>query len=119
MTFTGGETEEEQKSNEKEVTAIFDSAPVVVKERFRTHRTGLTPMEPRGVLCDWNESDGLTAYITTQRPHIDRLALSDILEISAEKVRVIAPRDQGGGFGVKAPFYRENIIIAHAAKSLG
>ena len=61
----------------------------------------------------------MTAYITTQRPHIDRLALSDILEISAEKVRVIAPRDQGGGFGVKAPFYRENIIIAYAAKSLG
>ena len=58
MTFTGGETEEEQKLNEKEVAAIFDSAPVVVKERFRTHRTGLTPMEPRGVLCDWNESDG-------------------------------------------------------------
>jgi carbon-monoxide dehydrogenase large subunit len=119
MTFTGGENEESQNSNEAEVNAIFDSAPVVVKERFKTHRTGLTPMEPRGVLCDWNESDGLTAYITTQRPHIDRLALSDILEISAEKVRVIAPRDQGGGFGVKAPFYRENIIIAYAAKSLG
>ena len=52
MTFTGGENEESQNSNEAEVNAIFDSAPVVVKERFKTHRTGLTPMEPRGVLCD-------------------------------------------------------------------
>ena len=119
MTFTGGETEDEQKKNDIEVEAIFQNADVVVKKRFRVHRTGITPMEPRGVLCDWDETDGLTAYITTQRPHIDRLALTDILDIPAEKVRVIAPRDQGGGFGVKAPFYRENVIIAHAARELG
>ena len=118
MTLTGGETEEAQRQNAAEVEAIFQSADVVVKERFRVHRTGVTPMEPRGVLCDWNDGDGLTAWITTQRPHIDRLALIDILDIPGEKVRVIAPRDQGGGFGVKAPFYRENIMIAHAARSL-
>lgn len=119
MTFTGGETEDAQNQNDLEVERIFKTADVVVKARFRVHRTGVTPMEPRGVLCEWSESDGLTAYITTQRPHIDRLALTDILDIPAEKVRVIAPRDQGGGFGIKAPFYRENVIIAHAARDLG
>jgi len=118
MTFTGGETPEEQDANAAAVEAIFQKADVVVKERFRVHRTGLTPMEPRGVLCDWSDADGLTAWITTQRPHIDRLALVDILSIPAERVRVIAPRDQGGGFGVKAPFYRENIVIAHMARKL-
>lgn len=119
MTFTGGETPEEQAANDAEVEKIFASADVVVSERFRVHRTGVTPMEPRGVLCEWNDSDGLTAYITTQRPHIDRLAIVDVLDLPAEKVRVIAPRDMGGGFGIKAPFYRENIVIAHAAKDLG
>lgn len=118
MTFTGGDTPEEQQKNKEEVDKIFESADVVVSDKFVTHRTGLTPMEPRGVLCDWSDSDGLTAWITTQRPHIDRLALVDILEIPAQKVRVIAPRDQGGGFGVKAPFYRENVIIAHMARKL-
>ena len=118
MTFCGGDTEEGQQRNAEEVEKIFANAHVTINQRFRVHRTGITPMEPRGVLCDWNDSDGLTAYITTQRPHIDRLALIDILDISAEKVRVIAPRDQGGGFGVKAPFYRENVIIAHAAREL-
>ncbi|MBT6192568.1 MAG: xanthine dehydrogenase family protein molybdopterin-binding subunit [Proteobacteria bacterium] len=118
MTFTGGDTEASQAKNAAEVEKIFQNAPIVVKDRFKTHRTGVTPMEPRAILCDWDDSDGLLAYITTQRPHIDRLALSDILDISAEKVQVIAPRDQGGGFGVKAPFYRENIIIAHAARDL-
>ena len=118
MTFTGGDTEASQAENAAEVEKIFQNAPIVVKDRFKTHRTGVTPMEPRAILCDWDDSDGLLAYITTQRPHIDRLAVSDILDISAEKVQVIAPRDQGGGFGVKAPFYRENIIIAHAARDL-
>lgn len=119
MTFTGGATPEEQARNEAEVEQIFRTAEVVVSNRFRVHRTGITPMEPRGVLCDWMMSDGLTAWITTQRPHIDRLALIDILEIPGEKVRVIAPRDQGGGFGVKAPFFRENVVIAYAARKLG
>lgn len=118
MTLTGGETPEEQSANAAAVEEIFQRADVVVAERFRCHRTGITPMEPRGVLCDWNDSDGLTAWITTQRPHIDRLALSDLLEIPAEQVRVVAPRDQGGGFGVKAPFYRENLAIAYAARAL-
>ncbi|MFT4560902.1 MAG: carbon-monoxide dehydrogenase large subunit [Gammaproteobacteria bacterium] len=119
MTFTGGETQAEQDANDLAVEEIFRTADVTIKERFRVHRTGLTPMEPRGVLCDWSDSDGLTAWITTQRPHIDRLALVDLLDIPAEKVRVIAPRDQGGGFGVKAPFFRENVIIAHMARKLG
>lgn len=119
MTFTGGATAEEQAANDAEVQRIFETADVVVSNRFRVHRTGITPMEPRGVLCDWSLADGLTAWITTQRPHIDRLALIDILEIPGERVRVIAPRDQGGGFGVKAPFFRENVVIAYAARKLG
>jgi len=119
MTFTGGQTPDEQAENDKEVQKVFDEADVVVKQRFRCHRCGVTPMETRGAVCTWDAADGLVAHITTQRPHIDRLALSDILEIPAEKVRVVAPRDQGGGFGVKAPFYREPIIVAYLAKELG
>ena len=33
-------------------------------------------------------------------------------------MRVIAPRDQGGGFGVKAPFYREHVVVCHLARKL-
>ncbi len=119
MTFTGGATDEDRAKNAAEVERIFQSADVVVKERFRVHRTGTTPMETRGVLADWSASDGLTVYNTTQRPHIDRLAFADILDIPAEKVRVIAPRDMGGGFGLKAPFYRESVVVAYACRKLG
>ncbi len=119
MGFTGGDTEESQKQNADEVEQIMQTADVVVKERFRVQRCGMTPMETRGVLAIWDEADGMTAHITTQRPHIDRLGLSDILEIPAEKMRIVAPRDQGGGFGVKAPFYREPILVCYLAKALG
>ncbi len=117
--FTGGDTPEGQQENARKVDEIIKGAHAVVKETFRVHRCGMTPMEPRGALAKWDESDGLVAYVTTQRPHIDRLALADILDIPTEKVRVISPRDQGGGFGVKAPFYREPILVCHLARQLG
>ncbi len=119
MTFTGGTTPEEQQNHAVEVEKIFQAAEIVVGAEFRVHRTGTTPMETRGVLADWSNSDGLLVYNTTQRPHIDRLAFADVLDIPAEKVRVIAPRDMGGAFGLKAPFYREGVVVAYAARKLG
>ena len=44
--------------------------------------------------------------------------MSDVLDIPTEKLRVIAPRDQGGAFGVKAPFYREPILVCYMARKL-
>src|SRR4029079_14580689 len=90
-----------------------------IKSRYRVHRCGVTPLEPRGALAPWDDADGMVAWITTQRPHLDRLGLSDVRDIPTEKIRVIAPRDQGGGFGVKAPFYREPILVAYMARLLG
>lgn len=118
MTFTGGEAAESQRLNELEVDRIIRSAEVVVSERFRVHRTGVTPMEPRACLFDWSDSDGLIGWVTTQRPHTERAALAQVLDMPAERVHIIAPRDVGGGFGIKAPFYREVPMIAYVAKML-
>src|SRR5215510_5665129 len=118
LTFTGGATPETQAANDAEVDGLIKSADVVVKQRYRVHRCGVTPLETRGALATWDDGDGMTAWITTQRPHIDRLAMSDVLDVPAEKMRVIAPRDQGGGFGVKAPFYREPILVCYMARKL-
>lgn len=119
MSFTGGFTEDTVKTNVDEIQAIINSAPIVINRTFKTHRVGMTPLETRGVMAKWDRDDGLTCWITTQRPHIDRLALSEVLKIPTHMVRVIAPRDQGGGFGTKAPFYRESILIPWLAKTLG
>ena len=115
---TGDSEADEIAANDAEVEALFAKADVVLKQRFRTHRCGVCPIETRGALAIWSESDGLTVHLTTQRPHIERLALADLLELSTTEVRVVAPRDQGGGFGVKAPFYREHVVVCHLARKL-
>lgn len=116
--MTGGETEEEQLANEQNVAAIFDDAPITLKERFRTHRCGVTPLETRGAIAQWDDRKGLRVWMTTQRPHIDRLVFADHFDIPQNKVHVSAPTDQGGAFGVKAPVYREPIIIVYLSMLL-
>ncbi len=118
LTFTGGETPESQAENDAEVDALIKGADIRVRETFKVHRCGVTPLETRGALVTWDDGDGMHAVITTQRPHIDRLAIADVLEIPAQQVRVVAPRDQGGGFGVKAPFYREALLMCYLSKKL-
>ena len=115
---TGGFEAEGIAKNDAEVEELFATADIVLRQRFRTQRCGVCPIETRGALALWSDTDGLTLHLTTQRPHIERLALADLLELSTADVRVIAPRDQGGGFGVKAPFYREHVVVCHLARKL-
>ncbi len=118
MTLTGGFTPEEQAANTEKVNEIFDQADVVISERFRVHRCGVTPLETRGAIAKWDEQTGLQVWLTTQRPHIDRLVFSDLFNIPQNMIQVIAPRDQGGAFGVKAPVYREPILLTYLSMKL-
>ncbi len=102
-----------------DVTAAFAAADLIVAERFRGHRCGATPMEPRTTLATYNRADGLTVWLTTQRSHIKRHLLGEYFKMPDSRIRVIAPQDVGGGFGVKAPLYREDIVICHLAMTLG
>jgi carbon-monoxide dehydrogenase large subunit len=60
----------------------------------------------------------LTIWSSTQIPHIGKTLVCDMLGLEPEAVRVIAP-DVGGGFGPKAVFYPEELVIAAAAMQLG
>jgi carbon-monoxide dehydrogenase large subunit len=118
LTYGGGRSPEAQKENLAAVGEAIRTAPHTVTQRFYVHRCGTMPLEPRGAVATWDDGDGLHAWITTQRPHGDRLGMAEALGLPKEKVRVIAPRDQGGGFGVKAPFYREPILVCYLARKL-
>lgn len=118
-TLTGGATIEDQEENSRAVEALIANAPCVVSKRFRTHRCGVMPMETRGALMSWDKERGLRCWMTTQRPHIDRLVFADLFNLPQADVHVSAPPDQGGAFGVKAPVYREPLIIAYLAIKLG
>lgn len=96
----------------------FAEADLIVKERFECHRCGAQPMETRSCLAIYDAAQGLTLWLTTQRPHNIRDLLADYMDIPHDKVRVIQPRDMGSGYGTKAPFYREDIVACALAMKL-
>ena len=116
---TGGADADAIAANDAEVEAAFAAAAVVLSQRFRARLSGACPIETRGALALWSDADGPTLHLTTRHPHGARLALADLLGLPAAEVRIVAPRDQGGGFGVEAPVCREHAVVCHLARRLG
>ena len=107
-----------QRITSGDADKAFAEADLIVKERFQCHRCGAQPMETRSCLAIYDAAQGLTLWLTTQRPHNIRDLLADYLEMPHDKVRVIQPRDMGSGYGTKAPFYREDIVACALAIKL-
>ena len=102
-----------------EVDSVFDSAPVIVKERYVIQRQVPNAMEGRGVLCQPNPAMGdFTLYSSTQIPHIVKVGMALGTGIPESKIRVVAPR-VGGGFGSKLQVYPEEQLALTLAKRLG
>ncbi|HWM79873.1 MAG TPA: molybdopterin cofactor-binding domain-containing protein, partial [Methylomirabilota bacterium] len=102
-----------------DVDGAFSRAAHIVKVRLDHNRLAGAPMEPRGVLAQYDPgSDELTLWLTTQNPFLSRADLAAVTGFPEHKLRVIAP-DVGGGFGVKGPLYREEIVAATLARQLG
>jgi carbon-monoxide dehydrogenase large subunit len=100
-----------------DVDGVFAAAPVVVRETCTHGRLTAAPLEPRGLVADW-DGETLTVWASTQTPRIMRGALAAALEIPEACVRVIAP-DVGGGFGLKMHVFPEDVAIAALARRLG
>jgi len=102
-----------------DVDGAFSRAAHIVKVRLDHNRLAGAPMEPRGVLARYDPgSDELTLWLTTQNPFLSRADLAAVTGFPEHKLRVIAP-DVGGGFGVKGPLYREEVVAATLARQLG
>lgn len=81
-------------------------------------QTGL-PMETRACLASYDRSTGqLMVWTATQTPHIIRTGIADHLRLPEHRVRVISP-DVGGGFGIKAQLYPEELATCALAIRLG
>ena len=97
----------------------FASADRIVTETYQVQRLAPAPMEPRGVLADYQpQQDMLTVWDSTQHPHEIRDHLVELLHRDESKVRVIAP-DVGGGFGEKAALFPEEVAIPYLSIMLG
>ena len=102
-----------------EVDNAFKNAAHRVGGRFRFRRKSPCAIENRSYLAEYDQGKrSLTLHGTTQVPGLIRDALVETLGIPAHKVRVVA-RDVGGGFGGKASFYAEEMLVCALAKHLG
>ncbi len=97
----------------------FAEADCVITQRFDVQRVAPAPMEPRGLLAEYDpDADLLTVWDSTQHPHEIREHLARLLQRPLESVRVACP-DVGGGFGEKGCFFPEELAIPYLAMKLG
>jgi carbon-monoxide dehydrogenase large subunit len=91
-----------------EFDKILASAAHVVTSTLRHQRIAQSTMEARGVVSNPTGMDELTVHIGCQSTHIASAAIAQAFELPENKVRVVA-KDVGGGFGLKAQPWREEV----------
>ncbi|MGA9320659.1 MAG: xanthine dehydrogenase family protein molybdopterin-binding subunit, partial [Xanthobacteraceae bacterium] len=97
--------------------AAFAKARHVAKVRLVNNRVTANPIEPRCALGAYDAADGkYTLYTPSQDPHSVRAALSSfVFHVPESKIRVVSP-DVGGGFGMKANIYPDDVLVLWAAR---
>ncbi|MEJ7738406.1 MAG: molybdopterin cofactor-binding domain-containing protein [Chitinophagaceae bacterium] len=92
----GGRNANNEKGNVEEGQAFADFKHT---KTYHIHYIAHVPLEPRAALAQWAEGK-LTVWTGTQRPFGVQEELSEVFNISKEKVRVIMP-DTGSAYGGK------------------
>ncbi|MFN0299953.1 MAG: xanthine dehydrogenase family protein molybdopterin-binding subunit [Burkholderiales bacterium] len=93
-------------------------APLRLRECFTASRIAAVSMEPRGCIARFDAPTGLlTMWTSSQVPHMVMSCLAEHLGLRESDIRVIVP-EVGGGFGMKAAVYPEELLVAAAAMRL-
>ncbi|MGK5112349.1 xanthine dehydrogenase family protein molybdopterin-binding subunit [Geodermatophilus sp. CPCC 205506] len=102
-----------------DLEASFAEAALVVDRVFTVPRVAHNPMEPRGLVAEYQRATGrLDVVSSTQVPHLVRQELGRALGLRADSVHVVAP-DVGGAFGQKTSLFPDEAMVCAAAKVLG
>jgi len=110
MTFTGVTGDAD---------AAFREAPYIRRECFQVQRYTALPMEPRGVLAEWDAAQArMTVLGAAKVPFFNRDTLAAMLGLAPTNVDLIE-NDVGGGFGARGEFYPEDFLIPFAARHVG
>ncbi len=97
----------------------FKTAPYVRRERFKVQRHAAVPMEPRGLLAQWDAGEErLTVSGAAKVAFHNRRLLAKMLGLAEKSVRMVE-YDVGGGFGARGEFYPEDFLIPFAARLTG
>jgi carbon-monoxide dehydrogenase large subunit len=97
----------------------FKSAPYTRRERFGTQRHTALPMEPRGLLAEWDAASGrLTLSGAAKVLFANRRILAKQLGLAVDAIDMVE-YDVGGSFGARGEFYPEDFLIPFAARHVG
>jgi len=99
--------------------AAFNGAAYIRRERFTVQRHGAVPMEPRGLLAEWDAAGGqLTVHGAAKVAFLNRRVLAKHFDLAESAIRMVE-NDVGGGFGARGEFYPEDFLIPFAARLSG
>ncbi len=98
--------------------AAFAESDHVFAISLKQHRGGAHPLEPRGVVANFEPSTKtMTVWASTQTPHKVRDGLAEIFGTDKHGIHVVVP-DVGGAFGCKHVLYPEDVVVAAASRLL-
>jgi len=98
----------------------FAEADVVVKERFSFHKYSSTPIETCVVTAQHDAPTGvITLWSNFHGPYSLHSFVAKGLAIPENKLRLIAPTDIGGSFGIKIGIISYLTLIGLAARKTG
>lgn len=93
----------------------FAEADLILEGEFSGGRPVPTYMEPNVCIADWDGSNKLTFWTSTQTSFMVRGALAEVLGLPLNKVRVLVDH-MGGGFGAKQDLFQHEFLCALLAK---
>jgi carbon-monoxide dehydrogenase large subunit len=94
----------------------FRDADYTGRGRFSVQRHTALPMEPRGLLAEWDAAAGrLTVMGAAKVPFFNRRTVALMMKLPEAAVDLIE-NDVGGGFGARGEFYPEDFLIPFAAR---
>jgi xanthine dehydrogenase YagR molybdenum-binding subunit len=110
------EQEPKVESQRGDAAAAFDTAPVKIDQTYVTPAETHNPIELHATVAVW-DGTAFTLYETTQSIKNHQLAVSAMLGVPSENVRIVS-RFLGSGFGGKLWPWTHDVLAAAAARNL-
>ena len=102
-----------------DIELAFRAAAYTRRERFKVQRHAAVPMEPRGLLAEWDATqERMTVSGAAKVAFPNRRMLAKMLAVPESSIRMLE-YDVGGGFGARGEFYPEDFLIPFAARLTG
>lgn len=101
-----------------DVDGALAAAHAVVEGDYLFEGTAHAPIEPHCVVAEMSPRGVLTVWSSTQIPHYVHRTLARVLDLPADRIRVIQPA-LGGAFGGKSDPFGHEIVAAKLAMMTG